>query len=746
MKTLNFKKIKNYIFIFATFVLLSFSKKYGYSSLALPAYIGLIYNGFPMLITFILYQLANLVIFNLYSIIIEFISCSIITIIFLLYKNKKPKLELSIYILIALCPFAYNSITTLKAIYMLISTVFSFISITAIKVLLINKFRYALTTEEIFSLSIFVCFIAFGIITLISVSAYKALAVFVLLFACYTLDTYGLLVACVLSIPLCVCSYTLTPIGIFMLYTLSCLVTIKYSRLLCSTIVLGVEMCLYYLTNIYSTYGYLELSLFVTSIFLFAFLPKSFTQSVKEKIFRFKDKKLPKVAINRMRTNLSASLYEVSCALTDMQTSIANIKHLTLTEEQIKENIITSVVEEVCLTCPLKNTCRQKNFPSYEILIKLATIGIARGKITLIDLPLEFTKNCSFSNNILYSYNKQISLYKDTLKQSKIFIEETELLGLQTSSLSAVLKEFASYYSKTLPFYNEQEKTIAKTLHKNGIVFSELLLFGEEEDLEINIVLEKTEFDSKNLTSVLSSSLPFPVIIEKVINISLNFVAVCYKKAPSLDAVFGISQRAKNNNEICGDTHSLLKLGAGKFVVAINDGMGSGKQANAISSLSCSLIESFFKAGLNTNLVLKTVNKILSISSNDNFTALDMAIIDLYKGFCEFVKIGSPYGYIIEKNGIKIVESSSLPLGTIAEMDFTPAKSHLTNGDIIVLLSDGVADAFGSSTDILDYLKSLNTLNPQNLADNIVNKAISLDGSPKDDMTALCIKVYKKVG
>ena len=83
MKTLNFKKIKNYIFIFATFVLLSFSKKYGYSSLALPAYIGLIYNGFPMLITFILYQLANLVIFNLYSIIIEFISCSIITIIFL---------------------------------------------------------------------------------------------------------------------------------------------------------------------------------------------------------------------------------------------------------------------------------------------------------------------------------------------------------------------------------------------------------------------------------------------------------------------------------------------------------------------------------------------------------------------------------------------------------------------------------------------------------------------------------------
>ena len=112
--------------------------------------------------------------------------------------------------------------------------------------------------------------------------------------------------------------------------------------------------------------------------------------------------------------------------------------------------------------------------------------------------------------------------------------------------------------------------------------------------------------------------------------------------------------------------------------------------------------------------------------------------------FCEFIKIGSPYGYIIEKDGIKIIEASSLPLGTIGEMEFIPAKSTLLSGDIIVLVSDGVADAFGSSTDILDYLKTLNSLNPQNLADSLVNRAIELDGTPNDDMTALCVKVYKK--
>jgi len=744
MKKLKIKNFKSYLAIFLLFSALSFSKKANFSSLALTALVGFLYNGFPILKIFILYQMANLICFSWSSILLEFISSGIISIIFLIYKQKRPKFELTIYVLLALLPSFYGGATLEKAIYILLNLLLCFISISAIRVLFINKFRYAITLEEVFSLAVLVFFIGFGAISFVGVFPYKATSTLLILLSCYVLESYGLISACVLAFPLCLHEFSLNPLGIFMVFSLITLLSVKISRLLASSLIVATEMLILYLTSLYPSYSIFNVILMVVSVFTFAFLPKPILESFKEKIYKFKDRKLPKVAINRMRTSLSAGLYEVSCALNDMQESISNIKNSTLTEEEIKNNIVKAVVEEVCLSCPLKNTCQHKRFPSYDILIKLATIGLARGKLTLIDIPLEFTNNCSFSNNILYSYNEQISFYKDSLKQSKTFIEETELLSLQTKTLSEVLKEFASNYSKTLPFYSSQEKEIAKCLHKNGIDFSELLVFGEDEDLEINLVLEKNEYDSKNLVEILSSILPFRVIPTKIINISLNFVAVCFKIAPSLDAVFGISQRAKNNGEICGDTHSLLKLGAGKFVVAVNDGMGSGKTANEISTLSSGLIESFFKAGLDANLVLKTVNKILSFSSGDNFTALDMAIIDLYNGFCEFIKIGSPYGYIIEKDGIKIVEASSLPLGSFNEMEVSPAKSKLLSGDIIVLVSDGVSDAFGSTTDMLDYLKTQHLLNPQKLADNIVNKAIELDGTPKDDMTALCVKIYKK--
>ncbi len=648
-----------------------------------------------------------------------------------------------LYLLFSLIPYLlFGGVTTQKAVYISIILPFCFICIVAVRVLFINKFRYKLTQDEIFSVSIFTCFISLGLISVFGADIFKAFAVFIICFTCYTAGVSGTLVSVILAIPLCLKTYSFEPVGILALYSIVCLSAINYSRLLSAVLVLGAEMALVYLTPVYPNYSVWGTGAFIIALFSFAFLPKSVTQSVKDNFYKFKQKKLPRIAVNRSRLSLSAKLYEVSCAFSEMYSSISSIKTCTMGEEQIKHAVAVEVLQGVCYGCPLMQTCRMKNFPSLELLKKLSSIGLARGKLTLIDLPVEFTRNCSFSNNILYSYNEQIAKYYEMIKVNKAFCDETELLGLQTSSIAGVLKEFACDYSKTLNYSTESETAIYKALHHSGIKVNEIMVFGEGEDCEINIGIDKEEYDAKNLSLAVSQGIGFAVTPIKVINLSQTHLAVCYKIAPPLDAVFGIAQRAKT--QVCGDTHSLIRLNAGKFVVAINDGMGSGKKANAISSVATSLLESFFKAGLNATLALKTVNKVLSVTSTDNFTALDLAIIDLYKGYAEFIKIGSPYGYIIEKDTIKIIEANSLPMGITDQMQFVPASASLNGGDILLLLSDGVSDAFGSSTDILEYLKTLNIKNPQTLADTIVERAVCLDGVPKDDMTALCVRLYKK--
>ena len=48
----------------------------------------------------------------------------------------------------------------------------------------------------------------------------------------------------------------------------------------------------------------------------------------------------------------------------------------------------------------------------------------------------------------------------------------------------------------------------------------------------------------------------------------------------------------------------MVKINEGKILVALSDGMGSGISAENTSSAAISLIESFYKAGLKSELIL----------------------------------------------------------------------------------------------------------------------------------------------
>ena len=54
------------------------------------------------------------------------------------------------------------------------------------------------------------------------------------------------------------------------------------------------------------------------------------------------------------------------------------------------------------------------------------------------------------------------------------------------------------------------------------------------------------------------------------------------------------------------------------------------------------LVESFYKAGISSEIILSTVNKILTFSKEDNFTAMDLGIVNLFDGSADFIKIGVP--------------------------------------------------------------------------------------------------------
>ena len=113
-------------------------------------------------------------------------------------------------------------------------------------------------------------------------------------------------------------------------------------------------------------------------------------------------------------------------------------------------------------------------------------------------------------------------------------------------------------------------------------------------------------------------------------------------------------------------------------------------------------------------------------------------------GLADVVKIGSPLAFILSGNTVKILESSSLPLGILDSLHPSTATYELAENDVLLFISDGISDAFGTAADMYECLRSIPAHNPQLLADTLLESALRANGgTAKDDMTALAVRLFK---
>ena len=143
-------------------------------------------------------------------------------------------------------------------------------------------------------------------------------------------------------------------------------------------------------------------------------------------------------------------------------------------------------------------------------------------------------------------------------------------------------------------------------------------------------------------------------------------------------------------------------------------------------------------------LFLSSVNKLLTFNKEESFACVDIAIVDLDSGLADVVKIGSPLAFILSGNTVKILESSSLPLGILDSLHPSTATYELAENDVLLFISDGISDAFGTAADMYECLRSIPAHNPQLLADTLLESALRANGgTAKDDMTALAVRLFK---
>ena len=216
-----------------------------------------------------------------------------------------------------------------------------------------------------------------------------------------------------------------------------------------------------------------------------------------------------------------------------------------------------------------------------------------------------------------------------------------------------------------------------------------------------------------------------------------------YEPVEKLNVVIGVSRRAPNGEKSCGDSYAFGRLDGGRFYVALSDGMGSGVAANELSQRTITLVEDYLAAGLEPALAAETANRYMSsvARGKERYATLDLHCFSLFDGAMEYVKVGACHSYIFSDSGMRVLGDSSLPLGIFDELMLSAKREQVSQGDVLVVISDGISDCAREDSDRwMDSIKSgISRHNPQLAAEYILKKSQEKDGV--DDRTVLVIRV-----
>ncbi len=742
-----------YLCIFFIFVVFNNIEKeiLPYSSAVLIAFIcqgsGAIILSLLYLLSFFVCGafglLASQAIFALFFIIVSFI-----------YKKSgaKIKYECLAYCIVALLGFillgdTINTIPlTKRIITSLIIVALSLISYVVVRAFEEKGLKVKYSFDEFFSLIVFTAFFGTGICNFVSPYLWRTISVVIILLVCYLCKTgISTLVSAILGIGISLYYGDVSYLSIFVIYSVAGSVLTPFSRYVAGISIVFLDYILELIFGLYGGYSVIEFLSVLSGCVVFSLIPTKALFNFKEKLYSFRERQLIRQTINTNRLTLSGRLYDLSGVFTEMANAFESFKKNGIDQTKAKSIMVKQIQTTVCDECEYKAKCKKKDKEFKLGLEKITDIGFAKGKLSLIDVPKEISDCCLRPNNILFGLNKLLSQFRSYALERANLNTGRDIIASQAVGVAEILRGLAIDSGSTLKFYNRMERKLCENLYKSGFISSELLIYGDGERLSVGLITTMKEINVKAIENIIKKTLGADVELCDKTQICEDKCYLLFKRSTQFDAVYGLSRVTKDGSSTCGDTYSVMRITDDRLLVALSDGMGSGEQAEDISSTSLSLIESFYKAGLSSPLILNTVNKLLSVNTEDNFTALDVSIIDLKTCNADFIKYGAPYGFIIGEQGIKIVEGNSLPLGIIDELKPTVCSTTLNDGDILLLLTDGISDAFSSSGAIIDFLRLQTAKNPQTLADSILSKAVELNGGlKKDDMSALAVRIFKR--
>lgn len=221
-----------------------------------------------------------------------------------------------------------------------------------------------------------------------------------------------------------------------------------------------------------------------------------------------------------------------------------------------------------------------------------------------------------------------------------------------------------------------------------------------------------------------------------------------FMEQPRYIALTGFARAVRENEAVSGDNYAFLESEKGRLTILLSDGTGSGEKASGDSERVLDLMEKMLNAGYGSEAALELVNSVLFARGEDsNHPTIDICNLDLHLGKCQFLKVGGAVSFLKRDKKVEVVRVGNLPLGIFQNIEVQGITKPLRDGDYLIMMTDGVLDAFGEDGEeetLCAAIGELTEQNPGEIAEHLLSLAIhESEGHIYDDMTIIVAGIWE---
>lgn len=664
-------------------------------------------------------------------------------------------IALGIFALMESAAFGWNRQLTMMAI---LEVVIAFVSGMIFRMgtgFLLNQPKGTkMTNEEMISLAIVVAVVVYGIpdINNSFIAPIETVVYFIVLLFTYKYGVgQGAVTGAVCGFALCLRGVPIYSVGLLTMMGIIPAVFRILGRIPCAA---AFSLTVAIISLVYEdmAVSMRNIGAITSALIVFILLPKSIIYRVDSEEDGYGHNylsadNLKKIANTRMKT-FSESFLKLSKSLETITERQARIQQKEI------DMIFEEISEKLCKNCANCNFCWEQNFnEAYAAACNLFETAEKKGYIEENDVPSYFIDYCISTDNYVLETNRGFEILKLNNIWNNRLTESREVIAGQLKEVSLAIHSLTGdIYGAARVMKNEENKVVRK-LRANHIYVKNITILersDKHKELILNASVGRNRcITTKEAANWISEALGVKFVVSGASRsiFSKEAEEYVFVEDTKFKVLTGMARAIKD--DVSGDNFSVMKLDNGEVVIALSDGMGTGKEAGDESETVLSLLEQLLEAGFKSETSVKLINSNLVLKADkQTFSTIDIATINLYTGICEFVKIGAASTFIKRDNWVETISSTTLPIGMLKAVDYDSVSKKLYKGDIVIMVTDGVLDCI-QEEDKESYMEKLimdiQSNNPQEISNRILDHTLSQRNYvPMDDMTVITAGIWLK--